>query len=72
MTVSFSDNRVHFPITQALACIYNSRTLVDAHPVFELATPIVAPVSLLTLLPWSGSSTGIVDGDGDLRQHVYP
>jgi hypothetical protein len=50
MTMSFSDNRIHFPITQALACIHDSRPLVDAHPVFELATPIVAPVSLLALL----------------------
>ena len=72
MTMSFSNNRVHFPITQALACIYDSRPLVDTHPVFELSTPIIAPVALPALLPWSGSSTGIVGGDGDLRQRVYP
>ena len=72
VAMSFSDKRIHFPITQALAGIYDRRTLVDAHPVFELSTPIVAPIALPALFPWSGSSTGIVGDDGNLPQRVYP
>ena len=49
MTMSFSDNRIHFPITQALASIHDSRPLVDAHPIFELSTPIVASVAFPAL-----------------------
>jgi hypothetical protein len=40
---------------------------VDAHSVFELAMPIATPLALPALFPWSGSSAGIVGGDGDLR-----
>jgi hypothetical protein len=58
MAMSFSDNRIHLPITQALVSIYDSRPLVDAHSVFEFAAPIVAPIALTALFPWSGSSTG--------------
>ncbi len=72
MTMPFSDNRIHFPITQALACIHNCRPLVDTHPVLDLSTPVIAPIALPALLPWSGSSTGIVGDDGDLLPHVYP
>ena len=72
MAMSFSKNRIHFPITQALDCIHDSRSLVDAHPIFELPTPIIAPIALPALFPWSGSSTGIVGDDGDLLPHVYP
>ena len=50
MTMSFPDNRIHLPITQALACIHDSRPLVDTHLVFELSTPIVASIALPTLL----------------------
>ncbi len=45
ITMSFSDNRVHFPITQALASIHDGWSLIDAHPVFELAASIVAPIA---------------------------
>ena len=72
MTMSFPNNCIHLPITQALACIYNSRPLIDAHPVSELSTPVIASIALPALFPWSGSSTGIVGGDGDLRQNVCP
>lgn len=41
--MTFSDDRIHFPITQALAFVHDGRPLVDAHPVFELPTPIVLP-----------------------------
>jgi len=51
MTMSVSDNRIHFPISQALADIHNCWPPVDAHPVFELATPIVTAVALPALLP---------------------
>jgi hypothetical protein len=34
MTISFPNNRVHFPITQALACSYNSRPLVNTYTLF--------------------------------------
>ncbi len=72
MTMSFSDNRIHFPITQPLACVHNSRPLVDTYPVLDLSTPVIAPVTLPALLPLSGSSSGIVGDDGDLLPHVYP
>ena len=49
MTMSFSDNRIHFPITQALASIHNSRSFVDTHPVFERSTPFIAPIALPAL-----------------------
>ena len=49
-TAALANDRVHFPITQALASIYDRRPLVDTHPVFELSTPIVAPVALPALL----------------------
>ncbi len=49
MTMSFSDNRVHFPITQALASIYDSRPLVNTHPVYDLSTPVIAPIALPAL-----------------------
>ena len=49
MTMPISDNRIHFPITQALASIHNSRSLIDAHPVFDLSTPVVAAVALPAL-----------------------
>ncbi len=48
MSMTFTDNRIHFPIAQALAGIHDSRPLVDAHLVFELSTPVVAPVALPT------------------------
>jgi hypothetical protein len=72
MVMSFAYNHIHFPITQALAGIHDSRSLVDTHPIFELSTLTEAPVALTALFPWSGSSTGIVDGDGDLPQRAYP
>ena len=50
MTVSFSNNCIHFPITQALASIYDRRSLVDAHSVLEYSTPVIAPVALPALL----------------------
>ncbi len=34
MAMSFSDNRIHFPITQALTGIHNSRPLVDILTLF--------------------------------------
>ena len=49
MTMSFSNNRIHFPITQPLACVHNSRPFIDAHPVFERPTPVIAPVTLPAL-----------------------
>jgi len=50
MTMSFSDNRIHFPITQALTGVYDSWPLVDTHPVFDLSTPVIAPIALPALL----------------------
>lgn len=49
MTMSFSDNCIHFPITHALACIYDSRPLVNTHPVFDPSTPVIAPIALPAL-----------------------
>ena len=49
MTMSFSNNRIHFPITQALAGIHDGRPLVDTHPVFERSTPFIAPIALPAL-----------------------
>ncbi len=72
MTMTFSDNRIHFPITQALASIHDSRSFVNTYPVFNPSTPVIAPIALPALFPWSGSSTGIVDDNGDLLPHVYP
>jgi len=48
MSMTLTDNRIHFPIAQSLAGIHNSRPLVDTHPVFELPTPVVASVALPT------------------------
>jgi hypothetical protein len=50
MTMSFSDNRVHFPITQALTGINDSRPLVDTYPVLDLSTPVIDPIALPALL----------------------
>ena len=50
LAMSFADDRIHFPISQALACIHDSRPLVDAHPVFDLSTPVIASIALPTLL----------------------
>ena len=50
MTMSFSNNGIHFPITQALTSIYDRRPLVDAHSVLECSTPVIAPVALPALL----------------------
>jgi len=33
VTMSASNDRIHLPITQALASFHDSRPLVDAHPV---------------------------------------
>lgn len=71
MATSFADDRIHFPITQTLTLIRDRRPFVDAHPVFELTTPVITSIALPALFPWSGSSTGIIGGDGDLLQHVY-
>ena len=49
MTMSFSNNRIDFPVTQALASIHNNRPLVDTHPVFELSTPVIASIALPAL-----------------------
>jgi hypothetical protein len=49
ITMSFSDNRIHFPITQSLTSIHDSRSLIDAHSVFELAASIVAPIAFPAL-----------------------
>ena len=46
MTMSFSDNRIYFPITQTLTGINDSRPLVDTHPVLDLSTPVIAPIAL--------------------------
>lgn len=50
MPMPFSDNRIHFPISQPLAGIHNGRPFVDAYPVFELPPSFVAPVALPALL----------------------
>ena len=49
MTMAFSNNGIHFPITQALTSIHNSRSLVDAHSVLEYSAPVIAPVALPAL-----------------------
>lgn len=50
LSVTFPNDRVHFPISKAQPGIHNGWPLVDAHPVLELATPIVAAVALPALL----------------------
>ena len=46
MSMTFADDRIRFPIAQSLAGIHDRRPQVDAHPVFELPPPVVAPVAL--------------------------
>ena len=46
LTMSFSDNRIYFPITQTLTGINDSRPLVDTHPILDLSTPVIAPIAL--------------------------
>ena len=41
LTMSFSDNRIHFPITQALTGINDSRPLVNTYPVREASRRIL-------------------------------
>jgi len=50
LTMSFSDNRIYFPIAQSLTSIDDARPLIDAHPVRQLSTPIIASITLPALL----------------------
>lgn len=49
-TMPFSHNGVRFPVAQTLVSIDDDRSLIDAHPVWELPTAIITAVTLLTLL----------------------
>jgi len=53
LTMSLSNDRVYFPIAQSLTSIDDDRPLIDAHPVRQLSTPIMASITLPALLPWS-------------------
>jgi len=49
MAVTSSNNCMHLPISQAMASVYGSGSLVDAYPILDLPTPIIAPIALPSL-----------------------
>ena len=46
LAMPFANNRIHFPITQPLTGVDDGWSFVNAHPVLELAAPVVAPIAL--------------------------